>query len=204
MRRIYDNYEECRKAYSKCKSIRQVHDEYPGALAAAKRHGWHRELSELCRASNVKWTREVLTELVSKYKTLKDFKLSHHGAYQMINRKGWHDLLEPLNRQLHPRYNFTLEEIKALCDEAGDFKTLKANHIEVINYCWRNNIDIYEMTGWKRSNLRPIRLLKDGVVVATFKKAKDAAEYVGVDNRRIGRYIDANIEYMGYIWESNK
>jgi len=204
MRRIYDDYEECRKAYSQCKSIRQVHDRFPGALAAAKRHGWHKELSDLCRASNVKWTREALTELISKYKTLKDFKHNNNGAYQMIKRRGWRDLFTPLERQLHPRYTFTKEEIQAFCDEAGDFKTLKNNHPEIINYCWHKKIDLYELTGWKRSNLRPVRLLKDGVVVARFISSKAAADYVGISNKAIGRYIDSGKEFCGYYWETDK
>lgn len=204
MRRIYDVYDECRKAYSQCESIRQVHDKFPGALAAAKRHGWHKELSELCRASNVKWTREALTVLVSNYRTLKEFKRENNGAYQMIKRRGWNDLLEPLDRQLHPHYKFTIEEIKSLCDEAGDYNVLKANHPEVLNYCWYKNIDIYELTGWKRSRLRPIRLLKDGVVVATFPSSKGAADYVGISNKKLGKYIDTGKEYHGYVWESDK
>ena len=203
MRRIYDDYEECRKAYSQCKSIRQVHDRFPGALAAAKRHGWHKELSELCRASNVKWTREALAELIGKYKTLKDFMHNHNGAHQMIKRRGWEDLLEPLKRQLHPRYTFTIEEIKALCGEAGDYKTLKATHPEVLNYCWYKDIDIYELTGWKRSNLRPVRLLKDGMVVASFPTAKAAADYVGISHKKLAKYIDKGIVYHGYIWETD-
>ena len=203
MRRIYDDYEECRKAYSQCKSIRQVHDRFPGALAAAKRHGWHKELSELCRASNVKWTREALAELIGKYKTLKDFMHNHNGAHQMIKRRGWEDLLEPLKRQLHPRYTFTIEEIKALCGEAGDYKTLKATHPEVLNYCWYKDIDIYELTGWKRSNLRPVRLLKDGMVVASFPTAKAAADYVGISHKKLAKFIDKGIVYHGYIWETD-
>ena len=35
MRRIYNDYEECRKAYSQCENIRQVHNKFPGALKAA-------------------------------------------------------------------------------------------------------------------------------------------------------------------------
>ena len=204
MRRIYDNYEECYKAYSACSSIRQVHDKFPGALAAAKRHGWHKELSKLCRSSNVKWTREALVELVSKYKTLKEFKHHHNGAYQMIKRKGWEDLLSPLTRQLHPHYNFTIEQIKTFCAEAGNHDALKANHPEVLSYCWYKKIDIYALMGWKKSHLRPIRLLKDGIVVAIFDSTKEAAQFVGVNNRQLGRYIDKGIEYHGYIWETNK
>ena len=204
MRRIYDDYEVCRKTYSQCKSIRQVHDRFPGALAAAKRHGWHKELSKLCRASNVKWTREVLTGLIRKYKTLKDFKHSQNSAYQMIKRRGWEDLLEPLKREVHPRYNFTIEEIKALCEEAGEYKTLKAIHPEVLNYCWRKDIDIYELTGWKRSNLRPVRLSKDSIVIASFPSAKAAADYVGINHKNLAKYIDKGIEYHGYIWETDE
>lgn len=204
MRQIYNNYEECHKAYSACKSVRQVHDKYPGALAAAKRHGWHKELSNLCRATNVRWTRDALSELISKYKTLKEFKRHNNGAYQMILRRGWEDLLIPIKRQLHPHYHFTIEQIKALCDEAGNHDVLKANHPEVLSYCWYKKIDIYALNGWKKSHLRPIRLLKDGVVVATFDSAKEAAQFVGVPNRHLGRYIDKNIEYHGYIWETNK
>lgn len=204
MRQIYDNYEECRKAYSQCESIRQVHDKFPGALAAAKRHGWHKELSELCRASNVKWTREALIELIGQYKTLKEFKDAYNGAYQMIKRRGWEDLLLPLKRQLHPHYHFTIEQIKALCQEAGSYETLKANHPEVLNYCWHNSIDLYALNGWTKSNLRPIRLIRDGQVVATFTSTMEAAKHLGIGNRHLGRYIDKGIEYHGYIWETNK
>lgn len=204
MRQIYDNYEECRKAYSQCKSIRQVHDRFPGALAAAKRHGWHKELSELCRASNVKWTREALVELIGKYKTLKEFQKAYNGACQMIKKRGWLDILTPLKRQIHPRYNLTFEQVKALCQEAGSYDKLKVNHPEVLSYCWRNSIDIFDINGWKRPNRRPIRLIHEGKVVATFNSAIEAAHYVGVDNRPLGKYIDKGIEYHGYIWETNK
>ena len=204
MRRIYDDYEECRKAYSQCKSIRQVHDKFPGALAAAKRYGWHKELSELCRASNVKWTHEALLELVTKYETLNEFKRENNGAYQMIKRRGWDDLLLPLVRQLHADYCFSLEEIKSFCNEAGDIKTLKTTHPEVVNYCWHKKIDIYELTGWHRGNQRPVRLIKDGLVVATFPSSKGAADYVGISNKKLGKYIDTGKEYHGYVWESDK
>ena len=204
MRRIYDDYEECRKAYSQCESIRQVHDIFPGALAAAKRHGWHKELSELCRASKVKFTREIYMALVSKYKTLKEFRHEQRSAYNRIVHNGWNDLLEPLARELHPDYNFSIEEIKAFCENAGDYKTLKANHPEILNYCWYKKIDIYELTGWKRSNLRPVRLLRDGIVIATFPSSKGAADYVGISNKKLGKYIDTGKEYHGYVWESDK
>jgi len=200
----YDNYEECRKAYSACKSIRQVHDKFPGALAAAKRHGWHKELSSLCRASNVKWTQEVLTELVSKYTTLKEFKQQNKGAYQILLKRGWNDLLAPLTHNLRPHYHFTIEQIKAFCTEAGSHDVLKANHPEILSYCWHHKIDIYALMGWKNSKLRPLRLIKDGSVVATFDSTVEAAKYVGVDKRHLGRYIDKGIEYHGYIWETNK
>ena len=203
MRQIYDNYEECRKAYSQCESIRQVHDRFPGALAAAKRHGWHKELSELCRASNVKWTREALIELISQYKTLKEFKDANNGAYQMIKRRGWEDLLTPLKRQLHSHYHFTIEQIKALCQKAGNYETLKADHPEVLSYCWHNSIDLYALNGWTKSNLRPIRLIRDGKIAATFSSTIEAAKHFGVGNRHLGRYIDKNIEYRGYIWETD-
>ncbi len=40
------------------------------------------------------------------------------------------------------------------------------------------------------------------------KAAKEFAEnpnkYFGIGNRHLGRYIDKNIEYHGYIWETNK
>ena len=199
----YDNYEECYKAYSACKSIRQVHDKFPGALASAKRHGWHKELSSLCRASNVKWTREVLTELVSKYTTLKEFKQQNKGAYQILLKRGWNDLLAPLTHNLRPHYHFTIEQIKAFCTEAGSHDVLKANHPEILSYCWHHKIDIYALMGWKNSKLRPLRLIKDGSVVATFDSAVEAAKYVGVDKRHLGRYIDKGIEYHGYIWETN-
>ena len=204
MRRIYDDYEECRKAYSQCESIRQVHDIFPGALAAAKRHGWHKELSELCRASKVKFTREIYMALVSKYKTLKEFRHEQKSAYNRIVHNGWNDLLEPLVRELHPDYNFSIEEIKAFCENAGEYKTLKANHPEILNYCWYKKIDIYELTGWKRSNLRPVRLLRDGIVIATFPSSKGAADYVGISNKKLGKYIDTGKEYHGYVWESDK
>lgn len=204
MRRIYDNYEECRKAYSQCKSIRQVHDKFPGALAAAKRHGWHKELSELCRASNVKYTRKVCMELISKFHTLKEFRHEHSNVYNRIKHNGWNDLLQPLKRQLHSDYNFTIEDIVSFCNEAGDYETLKTSHPEVLNYCWYKDIDIYELTGWKRSNLRPIRLLKNGIVVAKFISSKKAADYVGISNKNIGRYLDKGVEYKGYIWETDK
>lgn len=204
MRQRYDNFEECYKAYSACKSIRQVHDKFPGALAAAKRHGWHKELSNLCRASNVKWTKEVLTKLVSKYTTLKEFKQQNNGAYQILLKRGWKDILSPLTRQLHPHYHFTIEQIKAFCIEAGRYDVLKANHPEVLSYCWHNKINIYALMGWKKSHLRPIRLLKNGMLVATFDSAKEAAQFVGVNNRQLGRYIDKGKEYQGYIWETNE
>ena len=204
MRRIYDDYEECRKAYSQCKSIRQVHDKFPGALASAKRHGWHKKLSELCRASNVKFTRDICLALVSKYITLKEFRHEQKGAYQRILHNEWNDLLEPLVRELHPDYNFSIEEIKAFCENAGDYKTLKANHPEILNYCWHKKIDIYELMGWKRSKLRPVRLLRDGIVIATFPSSKGAADYVGISNKKLGKYIDTGKEYHGYVWESDK
>lgn len=204
MRQIYDDYEECKKAYSQCNSIRQVHDRFPGALAAAKRHGWHKELSELCRASNVKWTREALIEQIGRYKTLKEFKDANNGAYQMIKRRGWEDLLLPLKRQLHPHYHFTIEQIQALCKEAGSYEVLKVTHPEVLAYCWHNSIDLYALNGWKKSNLRPIRLIRDGKVVMTFVSTIEAAKYFGIGNRHLGRYIDKNVMYHGYIWETNK
>lgn len=204
MRRIYNNYEECRKAYSQCKSIRQVHDKFPGALAAAKRHGWHKELSELCRASNVKYTRKVCMELISKFRTLKEFRHEHSNVYNRIKQNGWNDLLQPLKRQLHSDYNFTIEDIVSFCNEADDYTNLKATHPEVLNYCWYKDIDIYELTGWKRSNLRPIRLLKNGIVVAKFISSKKAADYVGISNKNLRRYLDKGVEYMGYIWETDE
>lgn len=204
MRRVYDDYEECRKAYSLCKSITEVHERFPGAIAAAKRHGWHKELSEICRSTNIRYTREVYIELISKYKTLKEFRHEQHGAYARIRHNGWEDLLLPLKRQLHSDYNYTIEDILSLCNEAGDYNTLKTTHPEVPNYCWHKGIDIYELTGWKRSNRCPIRLLKDGEVVAAFPSAKAAAIFVGVDNRHLGRYIDKGIEYRGYVWETDK
>ena len=203
MKRIYDNYEECRKAYLQCNSITQLHERFPGALAAAKRHGWHKDLSELCRSSNIKWTRNALTELISKYKILKEFKQNNNGAYQMIKRRGWDDLLEPLTRQLHPHYNFTIEEIKSFCNEARNYKSLKANHPEILNYCWHKGINIYELTGWKKSRLHPIRLIKDGEVIASFSSSKEAADYVGISNKKLGNYIDTGKYYHGYIWETD-
>ena len=203
-KRVYDNYEECRKAYSQCKSIRQVHDRFPGALAAAKRHGWHKELSELCRSTNIKYTRNFCIDLISKYKTLKDFRNEHRNVYNRIKHNGWDDLLLPLERQLHSDYNFTIDNILSFCNEAGDYMTLKTTHPEVLNYCWHKDIDIYKLTGWKRSNFRPIRLIKNGTIVASFNKSKDAAEFVGVDKRKIGRYIDKGIVYHGYIWETDE
>ena len=204
MRRIYDDYEECRKAYSQCKSIRQVHDRFPGALAAAKRHGWHKELSELCRASNVKYTREVCLDLISKYNTLKEFRHEHSNVYNRIKHNGWDDLLLPLKKQLHSDYNFTIEDIVSFCYEAGDYKTLKATHPEVLNYCWYKDIDIYELTGWKRGNLRPVRLLKDGMFVVSFPTAKAAADYVGISHKKLAKYIDKGIVYHEYIWETDE
>ena len=204
MRRIYDDYEECRKAYSQCKSIRQVHDRFPGALAAAKRHGWHKELSELCRASNVKYTRKVFMELISKYNILTEFRHDHSKVYNRIKRNGWNDLLLPLKRQLHSDYNFTTDDIVSFCNEAGDYKTLKATHPEVLNYCWYKSIDIYELTGWKRSNRHPVRLMKDGMVVASFPSAKAAADHVGISHKKLAKYIDKGIVYHGYIWETDK
>ena len=82
--------------------------------------------------------------LVSKYKTLKEFRHEQKSAYNRIVHNGWNDLLEPLARELHPDYNFSIEEIKAFCEDAGDYKTLKANHPEILNYCWYKKIDIYE------------------------------------------------------------
>ena len=41
----YDNYEECKKAYDRCSSLTELKSRFPGALAAAKRHGWHMEFS---------------------------------------------------------------------------------------------------------------------------------------------------------------
>jgi hypothetical protein len=204
MRRIYNDYEECRKAYSQCENIRQVHDRFPGALAAAKRHGWHKELSELCRASKVKFTREIYMALVSKYKTLKEFRHEQKSAYNRIVHNGWNDVLEPLAREHHPDYNFSIKDIKAFCENAGDYKTLKANHPEILNYCLYKKIDIYELMGWKRSNFRPVRLLRDGVVVATFLSSKGAADYVGISNKKLRKYIDTGKEYHGYVWESDK
>ena len=204
MRRIYDDYEECRKAYSQCKSIRQVHDRFSGALAAAKRHGWHKELSELCRASNVKYTREVCMELISKYNTLKEFRHEHSNVYNRIKHNGWNDLLQPLKRQLHSDYNFTNEDIVSFCNDAGNYKTLKTTHPEVLNYCWHKDIDIFELTGWKRSNLRPIRLIKNGTVVTSFPSTKAAADFVGISNKKLGKYINTGKEYHGYIWETDE
>ena len=101
-------------------------------------------------------------------------------------------------------YRFTLEQIKEFCMEAGSYETLKATHPEVLSYCWHNSIDLYALNGWTKSHLRPIRLLKDGTIVATFSSAKEAAQYVGVRDRNLGRYIDKGIVYHGYIWETNK
>lgn len=200
----YDNYEECKKTYDRCSSLTELKLRFPGALAAAKRHGWHMELSHLCRASVIKWTREKCMEIIAQHKTLQEFKTAHNGAYQMIRKNGWIDLLQPLERQLHAHYKFTIEQIKDFCQEAGSYETLKANHPEVLSYCWHNAIDLYTLNGWTRSHFRPIRLLKEGVVVATFTSAKEAAKYVGVRDKNLGRYIDKGVEYHGYIWETNK
>ena len=203
MKRIYDNYDACRNAYSNCDSISAVHEKFPGALAAAKRHGWHEEFSKLCIARAIERKQDAFRDLIKHYKTLKEFRHAHPTVYNYIRNKGWNDLLAPLTRQLHPDYHFTIDQIKALCDEAGSHEILKENHPEVLSYCWHNSIDIYALTGWTKSHLRPIRLIKDGIVVATFASTKEAAEYVGVRRRNAGRYIDKGIEYHGYIWETN-
>lgn len=203
MVRKYDDFEECQKAYRECSSLVELKAKYPGALAAAKRHNWHNDLSKLCRVSRVKWTKERCIEVIANYTTLKDFKEANNGAYQMIRKNGWDELLKPLKRQLHSHYHFTLEQIKEFCNNAGDYETLKANHPEVLSYCWHKKIDIYALSGWRKSHLRPIRLIKDGVIVAVFDSAKEAAQYAGVHHRNLGRYIDKGIEYHGYIWETD-
>ncbi|MCQ2067490.1 MAG: DUF6444 domain-containing protein [Bacteroidaceae bacterium] len=82
------------------------------------------------------------------------------------------------------QYLFTIDDIKVLCDQAGDYKELKEKHPEVLNYCWHNKIDIYKLAGWNNSKYRPVRLLKDGVVVACFSSSKEAANYyVGISKK---------------------
>ena len=203
-RRIYDNFNVCKEAYLRCNNIAEVHKKYPGAIAAAKRHGWHEELAKLCADAAIQRKQETIKEVIKGYKTLKDFRHDHRLEYNYIRNKRWYDLLAPLKRQLHPDYHFTIEQIKALCQEAGTYEVLKANHPEILNYCWHHSIDLYAMNGWTRSNRRPIRLLRNGKVVATFSSTIEAAKYFGMGNRHLGRYIDKNIEYHGYMWETDK
>jgi hypothetical protein len=41
-------------------------------------------------------------------------------------------------------------------------------------------------------------------VIATFSSSKGAADYVGISNKKLGKYIDTGKEYHGYVWESDK
>lgn len=202
MQRIYDNFDECYNAYSKCHSLEEVKRIYPGAMAAAKRHGWHQQLSTLCKNSRIIWTKEKCTQLVSQYNELLDFRKENPIAYQIIRKNKWQDILTPLHRQLHKRYTFTIEEIKNICSKYTSRVELKKNHPEIIGYCDHHKIDLFRLNGWKYTNKKGVRLIQEGRVVAEFETQKGACLFASVDYRRIGRYLNKGKVYHGYIWES--
>ena len=202
IRRIYDDYENCKKAYEKCDGAEELHNKYPGAIAAAKRHGWYEAFTHILYDNKIKHEREKFTTLITQYEKLKDFRKNCPKEYQLIKKRKWYNLLNPLIREVHAHYHFTDEEIKNICSAYKSRAELKRHHPEIIGYCDHHKIDLFQLNGWKSTQKKGVRLIRDGRVVAEFEMQKEACLFVGVDFRNIGRYLNKGEIYHGYVWES--
>lgn len=203
IRQIYDDYDECKRAFQRCEYELEVKQRYPGAVAAAIRHGWHEELKEICRKNHINALQEKYKQAVKSCEYLQEFRDKYARFYTAIRKRGWLELLEPLKRVVHPDYNFTLEEIKQICSTYSSRKELNEHRPEIIGYCRHKGINLFKLNGWKNPNRSPVRLIR-GNNVFEFETHKEACEFVGVDYRKIKKRIDCGKEYHGYLWQSIK
>lgn len=201
IRQIYDDYDECKRAYQQCEYESEVKNRYPGAVAAATRHGWHDELKEICKKNHIQATREKYKQAIQSCEYLQEFHEKFSNFYSDIRKKGWNYLLKPLKRKVHSDYNFTLEEIKQICSAYSSRKELNEHRPDIIGYCRYKGFDLFKLNGWKNPNCSPVRLIK-GDNVYEFETQKEACIFAGVDFRKIKKRIDSGKEYHGFLWQS--
>lgn len=85
------NNESLKDAISKCKTVKEFREKYPGGHGYALLNGIWEELSKPLKrvTEHGKYTKAYVTAAALECKTRNEFKLKHRGAWAAAQRNGW-------------------------------------------------------------------------------------------------------------------
>jgi len=90
----WDDFDNCYKAASKCRTKTEFQKKHNRAYVVARQNDWmkHYTWFNIERVPvNKKWYYDSVLEEAKKYKTRKEFSIKARGAYKIALKKGWID-----------------------------------------------------------------------------------------------------------------
>ncbi len=195
------NYERCKQIYKQCAFVAEVKKRYSKVYRIAKEQGWHEELKTCCYGSTHKWTKTTCEAIVSRYYYLKDLVQNEPNVYNVIKNNHWDDLLKQLKRVRNTPCQYTIEEIREICEPYKSLLELSRARKDIENYCRRKGIDLYELNGWKNLRNRKVCQIHDGIEIATFSSISEAARAIDVPKNRMWEHVQREEPYKGFVWK---
>ena len=141
-----------------------------GAWASANKNGW---LDEVCSHMEkpqriLKWTKEVISDLVKDYDTKLEFRRENQSAYVIACRNGWWDeisehLISKSNKDPKYIYLFYWEDVKLFyVGLTWNYKIRKRTHLWDTKCIVNKTIQKYGEPKFKILTKRPVKYDKAG------------------------------------------
>ena len=112
----WNNYENCKLETSKYTILDDFRIKSSGCYDALLRNGWLEELTNHMirkKKPNTHWTKELCTNIVSKFNDIKELTKEYPGCVNAIYSNGWGELLDKIRRVKKPwTYETAKEEVK--------------------------------------------------------------------------------------------